>query len=429
MLHAVLTAAVIVAAWSVGRAARWWWAGAATVVWVCVHTGAGATPAWAFRTLAVAAIAAVYWPAARRPGALIALSVAVAAASAQWLIGSWSSVLVRSGGDDWLTYESHARSILETGTLEGGEAVFYYQPLYRYAKFLLRLAFGESEFLVHVASTAAMNGGILVMTARLAPELAGQARLLGCAAVVAMLSMVTAGWIHTITLRGLSEPVAWALFPWSIALLFGATRTSSATLGVTLAAAGALTRLNHLPGVLMTCLAAALREWPRHLTLKPRHAVILVALLLLPLAHNLGYGGAFVLTTNSLAIPGNLVIRPDALLDAGPEARDTMATQLGRMFNTAAGWWPSDQLTTGLRAAEALWLVAIGMAAWRRTWFHTAIAALPAAYLGVHLLYQIHVYYPRHIISAHLAMAVAGALAALPSGRRPASEDSAATSR
>jgi hypothetical protein len=42
-----------------------------------------------------------------------------------------STVVYRSGGDDWLSYESFARTILETRSLEGGENVFYLQPLFR----------------------------------------------------------------------------------------------------------------------------------------------------------------------------------------------------------------------------------------------------------------------------------------------------------
>ena len=44
--------------------------------------------------------------------------------------GSLDAVLLRSGGSDLLTYESFARSILNTWSLQGGADVFYYQPFF-----------------------------------------------------------------------------------------------------------------------------------------------------------------------------------------------------------------------------------------------------------------------------------------------------------
>lgn len=73
----------------------------------------------------------------------------------------------------------------------------------------------------------------------------------------------------------------------------------------------------------------------------------------------------------------------------------------------------------GLRVSEALWLIAIAIALWRRTLYHVAVALLPVGYLAVHLLYRSGAYYPRHVIAGHLAMAVSACLAALPPARGP----------
>jgi hypothetical protein len=50
---------------------------------------------------------------------LLPVAVAVAGMSARWRVPSWRFMEVRSGGDNWLTYESFARTVLETGSLEG----------------------------------------------------------------------------------------------------------------------------------------------------------------------------------------------------------------------------------------------------------------------------------------------------------------------
>ena len=49
--------------------------------------------------------------------------------------GALGVVLLRSGGNDFLTYEGFARTILDTWSFQGGEDVFYYQPAFRYLRF------------------------------------------------------------------------------------------------------------------------------------------------------------------------------------------------------------------------------------------------------------------------------------------------------
>src|SRR5262249_13005484 len=62
-----------------------------------------------------------------RPSSYLALFMAVMSLSlvmaGEWIQGV-KTVLYRSAGDDWLTYESFARRILETWSLQGGENVF-----------------------------------------------------------------------------------------------------------------------------------------------------------------------------------------------------------------------------------------------------------------------------------------------------------------
>jgi len=49
-------------------------------------------------------------------------------------------------GDDWMTYEHFARSILIERSLEGAESVFYYQPAFRYMLFGAHLLFGDGAW-------------------------------------------------------------------------------------------------------------------------------------------------------------------------------------------------------------------------------------------------------------------------------------------
>jgi hypothetical protein len=383
------------------------------VVWLAFSVGIALGALTTLGALCLTALVVAIWPVAGRPGVFLPVAMAVAGVCAAERVGSFTAMLVRSGGDDWLTYESFARIIFETRSLQGGEAVFYFQPFYRYAKFLLRLLFGEGEALVLTALNTAMFGGILMLTAVLGRRLPFAARPVAVAAAAGMFAMVASSWAQSVTLRGLSEPLAWALYPIAVALLFGGGGLLRQAAGMAAAGACAITRLNHAPAIALTAgtFFAHRRKWPAALP-----ALALIAVLLLPLAHNLAYGGAFVVTTNSADIRSNLVISPRRLIEnpVAPDVLRALGRQIRLMFNTEAGWWSGAPLLMGLRLAELLWLVAIGAALWRRTIYHALVAALPAGYLAVHLFYQVHVYYPRHIIAAHLAMAVSACLAFLP---------------
>lgn len=61
---------------------------------------------------------------------------------------SLEAVLVRWGGSDFLTYESLSRTILDTGSLRGGEDVFFYQPFFRYMLFVGRIILGDGDVLI-----------------------------------------------------------------------------------------------------------------------------------------------------------------------------------------------------------------------------------------------------------------------------------------
>lgn len=331
---------------------------AVAAVWGTFTLGISLSPWMSFGILLTTAVAAILFSRVRRPAVLLPVALAVAGMSTRGRLESWTAMVVRSGGDDWLTYEGHARSILETWSLAGGESVFYYQPLYRYVKFLLRMLLGEADFLTYAAMSAGFFGGALVLTALVAGRLPGRTRWLAAMTAGGILAIVCSDWAQSMTLVGLSEPLGWALFLWAIALLFCGERFALQGVGIFLAGLSAITRLNHLPAVLLTAGTFFLHRMPRMSARSLALAAIFASVLLLPLLHNLVYGGAFVLTTASAAIPENLLIRPVRLFElwTDPELRGDLLGQLYLMVNASAGWWSFDPLLMGLRVSEALWV-------------------------------------------------------------------------
>jgi hypothetical protein len=73
-----------------------------------------------------------------------------------------------------------------------------------------------------------------------------------------------------------------------------------------------------------------------------------------------------------------------------------------------------DQLKPILHGLQLVWIL-VGSAAvggWLGIpWRAKCLLLVPVLYLGVHLVYQVAVYYPRHIIMGHVAMGVMSMLA------------------
>jgi hypothetical protein len=67
------------------------------------------------------------------------------------------------------------------------------------------------------------------------------------------------------------------------------------------------------------------------------------------------------------------------------------------------------------RALQGLQLLWIATLAWaiivrRLTPWSALIAATPVVYLGTHIVYQVHVYYPRHILAGHFMLGASAAI-------------------
>jgi len=343
--------------------------------------------------------------------------------------GEIGRVLVRAGGSDWLTYESYARSILESWSLRAGEDVFYFQPLFRYVRFLERLVFGDGEGLVVAWEMAALNVGLLWMfwsfgVKRASPRWRGL--VANAAAVLLVLLVNSRNDVEELVANGASESFTWMAFPVLVATLFGPSRRRLHRLGLALAALSLTCRINQAPALLwMVVVFLAWYQRPagwRHVIAA---AALFLVIVLWPLAHNARYGGQWVLGATSATIPDNLIVQPAQLLHPGA-ALPAIWTLSEGVFYYGRGrdYFGGGRLTLVLRGLQLLWIVAI---AW--TWAapggargrRLALLCVPLLYLGVHLVYQVTSYYPRHIIIGHMAMGVMAFLA-LTSGRRRESQ-------
>ena len=356
------------------------------------------------------ALAAAYWCAA---ALMLAHEAGVAA--------SLDAVLIRRGGGDFLTYESFARSMLNTGSLEGGEAVFHYQPFFRYVLFAERLVLGGGDVLLPAFVRTALVTSLFGLVWSFP---AGKGRLragLSVSACMLLLVLVNTVEVASLLRRGVSEYPTWIAFPLFFALFFRAAGGRT-TLAAFLLGLSGITRIDQAPGLLWsfgvrarTALRARRRDF------LPA-AGVLAVLAVLPALHNHVYGGRLVWTTTSAAIEDNLQFTPERWLDVGRdhEAGEEALKHLEGVFYTGsrtssgAPWFV-------YRGLQALWVLALcaaladgraGRAASPRAgsgardrWDSVLVLLIPAAFLAPYFFYQGEDgYYPRHVVAGHLAM-------------------------
>jgi hypothetical protein len=160
------------------------------------------------------------------------------------------SFVLYSFGDDWLTFQRHAYRIFMQGYwLEGGERLFWNQPLYRWTNGVLHLAFGDSS----VGELLADAAGILI-GALFAFEVVRRISTFRAGLLAGVLTLVTIAlgpnWYFVG--RGLSEMSASA---WLYLSCFALLRVQQVGWRAALpaglfAALSFFTRLNHLPLVI-----------------------------------------------------------------------------------------------------------------------------------------------------------------------------------
>jgi hypothetical protein len=339
---AVLLGATVALGYAVLLRRDWWLAGLVAIAGVAVsrlHMQAAGLPIafGVFLALLGLALALLGRPWRRR---LVIAFFATAYLNLGLVLSSVSrlDMVVHRPLGDPLAYESQARAILETWSLEGGEPVFRYQPGFRYVRFLERLVLGEGDPLVLIAALALLAWAYLLAIARLWPRpappwpraipfLVGAGLVLALATSTPVLSFVEAP---------LSEYPTWVLLPLSVTLLFGTRTPRQWVGGGVLGGVAVLCRLNHVPaflGYLVVFVAQRWRSSPKAVALT---LGLVLAMVTLPAVHNRYYGGRTIDARRILSVNrAALAITPSRLaqLPRDPEARREVWDQIRRIFH------------------------------------------------------------------------------------------------
>ena len=326
---------------------------------------------------------------------------------------SLTAVLLRDGGRDFLTYESFARSILETWSLRAGEDIFYFQTLSRYVTFFHHLVFGDGDGQVTVFSRIALTSSLLWFGWRFR-GCNSFGKLVIFSGTVLLVTFVNSTAVATLIRQGASEYPTWLLFPFAFTWLF-ASGQKSTTRGFAALSATFIARTNQAPAILWLFIFRGWSAFREKDWMFVPALGLAGAICLLPALHNNYYGNEFTMLPTSRNIPENLVLPLDRWIEAqtGQEARQQVLAQLDFLLYGSTTAERHVLAGGGLRLVflgfQLLWIVAVGVAI-QRLWQLRQVSSLvmvvlPLVYLLPHLFYQVDVYYPRHVVVGYLAMA------------------------
>lgn len=326
----------------------------------------------------------------------------------------FNHVLYRVGGSDSLTYESLGRDVIETRSLEGGEKVYFYQPLFRYIIAGLHILLGDGDATRTVGALTALNLGVFVLFDRLIQR---RRKFLPRWAFVASLA---AGGLAMLFLNsdivylvehGYSEYPTWIFLLYAFVLLVNEKPERGFLAATALVGFAAITRMNNAPPLfyLFGIFALAL-VFRGHWKVALGGAAILTAIFLLPALHNLAYGGQFAILPTSSNIPGQPLLPPMMFLRGlrDPEVMSLAGSQVSKLL----GWMAPPKfldVSIPMWGLLAGWLYAAVrlLMTWRSQPLVTKLFMfLPLAYLGVQFFFDLTSGYPRHLVAAYLAMAV-----------------------
>jgi len=336
------------------------------------------------------------------------------------LLGAWialdtyphlNTVVFRSRGDDWLTYESHARTILETWSLQGGEQVFYNQPFFRYVRFVEHFSLGDGDPLIDTLAWTAFQWSILWAASTLLPGTGiGRART-GLFVVAGALTIVLAGSGTVVAMirHSLSEHATWIFTAAAFPLLAG-RRANRWIFGAALLGAAVITRPNQLPALFAIAVAFLLPGLWRHWRPALVAAVVFVVVSSLALAHNVYYGGQPVIFTTTADNPATLGIPLSTLarIPGDEKARAAVVRDVRGLLFLPPWDTPirNGELEFALHGLQIVWIVTLFLALRRSPlpWKLRILAVVPLLYLAVHVIYDVGSYYPRHILAAYFVM-------------------------
>ena len=333
-------------------------------------------------------------------------------------IGDFEQIIYHGAGDDWLTYESFGRSILETRSLEAGEKVFKHSILTRYLLFFEHLLLGDGDGWTSIFLLSALYFGIFYFFNSILSEhrYRIQQKAFFILIEILLLLMVNLEVVNKFVYKDASEVHPWILLSIILSFLLFGTNENSWKFGVILLGISGITRLTHIPALLTVFLIfIVFRIWKSKggLKLSIYLFLILLIIMLLPLFHNIYYGGEFEFFRESREISINADLTPDVWIGAIDNSQfwNLLFQRLALIFQVSDDY-PGISYILAFHGLQIVWAVLIVycLLFWKSISSESKFLLLiPMIYLGVFLYFRINTYYYRNIVAGHLAMGLVSA--------------------
>jgi hypothetical protein len=333
--------------------------------------------------------------------------------SANW----WGFQIFRGRDSDWLAYHGYAKTIFNTASLQGGEAIFWFQPANRYFIFLQHLLFGENDVLLAILSGIAvvLVGALLARNAmKLVPG--SSATINFVVFTMAILLLMSEQIFQTFAIAPASELIAATLIMFCFAaMLYHQFSIRTAYAVTAMAALTSQFRAEQVFGasLIFILLQLVLNSKLSNvsLVLRVRLTVVFSLITSLSLIHNLYYGDSFTFFTGTNQ-RGNYEISLSELLNffSDSRVREIIFTKFGMIFTFN---FPLQPLELGFLLFHLMWLYALvsllrTKSRDRVTWL---AIIFPFFYLVPMLPYEIVTYFPRRIIAIQFAFGVSALFA------------------
>lgn len=331
----------------------------------------------------------------------------------------WGRLLYYWRDSDWYATQGYARRILIERSLQGGEAVFWFQAGPRYLAFLSRSLLGENDVLVGVIMTTLGFFAVLVLYQRF--QLLSVRRteqFVGVAMLFVLLLFMAEDLMAGFGFVGSSEFPTWIALLLVTGMIIHAKNENRAWLlvGVSIALGFSIQlRPNQIGGVILVFVAIMLlvnrTDATTAISLISRMFVAFALVVALSLLHNLYYGESFVPFTANAGINNQFSWLDVLGIQPGEGTIINVLAQLRYMMY----WNPIGNYSWALMfwSSQLCWIGVVAYRARRRLVMkaRSLYLLIPFGYALPMLKYQMTSYYPRHLVVINLSFLCAALMA------------------
>lgn len=314
-----------------------------------------------------------------------------------------SNVLYSIGGSDPLKYESWAQQIIYFTSLQGGEDIFLYQPGYRYLLAFLRLFFGDSHLSLVIFSRFIVTTVLFLIFLDLYKKHMNKKIFLSLNFLISYILLST--YSSKLNLfSSLSEWPTW-VFGLLIIYLLLTVQVNGKKIYLFSLLIGLcfLIRENQLPGLLFLILLVSYNSKRKNVFLQS--SLFFSFFVFIPFIHNYIFGGKFVLNQD-VFISGYYYLSPFDLIFDFSESYEQLLFQLN--FLIANPLNDAVRLLSGkIFPITVIFIILQWMYVFiknKKNLINFVYFFIPLSFLLPHIFYQVHTYFPRHIIQGYLFM-------------------------